>query len=502
MNTLEEVLALEDTSQKIAYLKKGRHAPQPDTKQNISDWNPNLHEIMTDKNKYPMRKVLVKEQQITIDPKTNKERITPAVYEDEDINRIVVALEQDIININTAMDVGNEPTLECDPNDDNEKNLLRALKRVFSKNKLKYQNKKIVRSWLSEQEVCEYWYVAKDDSFWTKLWASLKRTITGKSMPKTKLKSAIWSPFRGDTLYPFFDDSGDLVAMSREYDKKDLDDNTIHCFMTVTADYVYRWESGSEWKVIEPYKHPFSKLPCIYVSRPDSFCSKIRSMRVRIEKLMSEYADCIDYNFFPLLKLIGEDVNFLGSRKNRMVKMEDGADAQYLTWDQVPDTVKFEFESLMDMAYDTSHTPRITFKNLSTGNAASGTSFRYRFMGSHMEVSNQEEDLGPFFQRRVNFLISALGDINVRDFTQASKTIDVETHLVPYMIDDLADKVKVAIEANGGKAIWSRKHGMAFVGNIDRQEEEQQEILEDEKEEVAINGGNDKKKPISTETVQ
>ena len=49
MNTLEEVLALTDTAQKIQYLKNGRRSSLPDTKQNMSDWNPNLHEIMTDK---------------------------------------------------------------------------------------------------------------------------------------------------------------------------------------------------------------------------------------------------------------------------------------------------------------------------------------------------------------------------------------------------------------------------------------------------------------------
>lgn len=500
MNTLKEVLALKDTAQKIEYLKSGRRSSLPDTKQNMSDWDPNLHEIMTDKKKYPPRKVLTKEEYSITDPETNKIRVVPAQYEDEDINRIAVAIEQDTINIATAMDVGTEPTLECDPNDDDEKNLLSSLKRVFTNNKLRYQNKKIVRSWLSEQEVCEYWYVAEDDSFWSKLWAFLKRDT--KNTPKNKLKSVLWSPFRGDKLYPFFDDSGDLVAVSREYDKKDLDNNIIHCFMTVTIDSVYKWESGAEWKECPVYKHPFSKLPCIYTYRSEPFCAKIRTLRVRVEKLMSEYADCIDYNFFPLLKLIGESVDFLGSRKNRMAKMEEGADAQYLTWEQVPDTVKFEFESLMDMIYDTLHIPRITFKNLSTGNAASGTSFRYRFMGSHMEVSNHEEDLGLFFQRRVNFLISALGDINTYDFAKASQTIDVETHLVPYMIDDLADKVKIALEANGGKAIWSRRDGMVFAGNIDRLDEKVQEILEDEKEEAAINGPSDKKTPIEANIAQ
>ena len=46
----------------------------------------------------------------------------------------------------------------------------------------------------------------------------------------------------------------------------------------------------------------------------------------------------MDYHFFPLLKLIGDVEGFMGKVKDRMVKLTgEGADAQYLTWNQVKD---------------------------------------------------------------------------------------------------------------------------------------------------------------------
>ena len=55
----------------------------------------------------------------------------------------------------------------------------------------------------------------------------------------------------------------------------------------------------------------------------------------------------------------------MGKVKDRMVKLTgEGADAQYLTWNQVPDTVRFEAETLTNMAYDMSNTPRISFETL------------------------------------------------------------------------------------------------------------------------------------------
>lgn len=482
MTNLEEILALQDTDQKIMYLKKGRKTELPDRRNLWEDWNPDLHEIMTDKKKYPDRRVLKEEAKKEFDEKTGKTYNIEAKYETEPVNRIAIPMEQDIVNIQTAFTVGTEPSMDCTPSDDGEKGLFAALKSVLQKNKIKYQNKKIVRSWLSEQEVAEYWYVTDDDSFWAKFWAKVKITFGGKIKPTKKLRSVIWSPFRGDKLYPFFDDYGDLVAMSREYKKKDLDDNEITVFMTVTKDVVYQWELNNTWIMPEgkTFKHGFPKLPVIYAYRPETYCHKIKTFRVRLEKLLSNYADCIDYNFFPLLKLIGDVTGFTGKTKDRMVKLEgEGADAQYLTWEQVPDTVKFEADTLTSNAYDMTNTPRISFEAMKGIGAKSGTAFRMMFMGAHMAVSNHAEVIGDFMQRRVNFLISALGAINPYEFDKASQTIDIDVDLVPYMIDDLDDKVTTAVAAvNGG--IWSRREGIMFAGNADRIDEELKEIEEEQ----------------------
>ena len=198
---------------------------------------------MVDKKKYPDRKVLEKEAEKHFDEKTGKTyEIKKQRYKTEPVNRISIPLEQDIVNIQTAFTVGTEPSMDCTPTDDDEKKLLDAVKAVFKSNKIKYQNKKVVRSWLSEQEVAEYWYVVDDDSFWTKFWKKVKTAFGGKVKLLKKLKSVLWSPFRGDKLYPFFNDEGDLVAFSREYKKKLMDGSEVTCFMTITDKKVYQWD--------------------------------------------------------------------------------------------------------------------------------------------------------------------------------------------------------------------------------------------------------------------
>lgn len=259
-----------------------------------------------------------------------------------------------------------------------------------------------------------------------------------------------------------------------------MDDSEITCFMTITDKAVYQWDLSKGYEERTSFAHGFSKLPVLYAYRPEPYCKKIKTFRVRLEKLLSNYAGCIDYHFFPLLKLIGDVEGFMGKVKDRMVKLTgEGADAQYLTWNQVPDTVKFEAETLTNMAYDMSNTPRISFERLKGVGKASGTAFRFMFMGAHMAVENHGEVIGEFLQRRVNFLTSALGDVNPAEFGRASKTIDIETELVPYMIDDLNDKVTTAVSAVSG-GIWSTREGIMFSGNADRVEEELSEIKEEQ----------------------
>lgn len=466
-------MKIEDIGTKIQYLKKGRRTSLPDASSLLADWDSSKHEIMWNKQKYPDRKIKTQEEKKIFDERTGKTLTEPEKTEDAVVNRISIPLEQDIVNIQTAFTVGTEPSMDCTPEGDDEKNLLEALKSVFKKNKIKFQNKKVVRSWLSEQEVAEYWYVIDDDSFWAKFLRHIK--FSGKSTPNKKLKSVLWSPFRGDKLYPFFDDSGDMVGFSREYKKKDFDDKEITCFMTITIDSVYQWELSNQWELKKSFKHGLPKLPVIYAYRSESYCKKIKTFRERLEKLLSNYADCIDYHFFPILKLIGDVDGFSGKTKDRVVKLTgQGADAQYLTWSQATDTVKLELEKLFNMAYDMTNTPRISFEEMKGIGQTSGIAMKLMFMGAHMAVSNHAEVIGDFMQRRVNFLTSALGSINT-SLEGAAKTIDIDTELVPYMLDDLDAKVTTAVSAVGG-GIWSRREGISFAGNVERIDEELKEI--------------------------
>lgn len=484
MKTLQEILALPTEAEKIYYLKY-RRTPLPDAQALYKDWDPDKHDIM-DPEIRPDNKVIVEEGKS--DPKTGK--VIPPQYKKDDINptnRIMLPLEQDITNIHTAWAVGNDPKVNCEPNNDQEKALLTIINSINRKNKMRYNNKRIVRSWLSETEVAEYWYVVKDEGFWRKILEQVKKTFGGTVTPQFKLRCAIWSPFRGDKLYPLFDDKGDYVALSREYSVKDADGTETIYFMTVTDEKVYKWRMETDWVKVSEFKHGFVKNPTVYSWRPKPLCHNIRPIRDRLERLMSNFADCIDRCFFPYLILEGDIQGTpQQSGKNRLIKITNGGKVYYLNWDQASDAVRLELENLWSKAYQLTNTPQLSLDSLKgLGDVPSGRAFRFLFMGTDLAIDNHAEVIGEHIQRRYNFLVSAVGSLNA-EYQKAAQTIDIETEIQPFTIDDIAEKIKNATDACG-QPIASLKTGVMLAGLVDNVDDEINEMQQEQATRSASN---------------
>lgn len=462
--TLEEIMLL-PIEEQIEELKNRRGSELPNVADLMKDWDADKHDVMDEE--------IRKKRRI---PKTDPVRnefgdvIKEAEYEQVDVNRITLPLEQDIVGIQTAFTVGNEPRLIFDGEDEKEKQLFEIIKGILRQNKVKYQNKRIMRSWLSEQEVAEYWFTTDDDNWWKKL----LRKLSPKTAPKKKLKSVIWSPFRGDKLYPYFDEHGDMIAFSREYLFQNGDDEDTR-FMVIDDKNVTVYQDD---ELVEgyPFAHNFGKIPVMYIYRDKPYCDKIRTIRARLETLLSNYADCLDYNFFPKLTASGaiEDIMNRGSG-SEIMQLENGAEVAYLTWQQSPEMAKMEFENLTERAYSLTNTPRITIENLKgTGNAISGRAFKFLFMGAHMQVSNHAEDLEEYLQRRVNFLISTVGSM-YSEYKETSEMINIEVEIDPFTIDNRSEDIGDAVKAVEG-GVASQRQGIVMAGITDMYDEELEAI--------------------------
>lgn len=468
--TLEEIYQLEPKA-RLNELKR-RKTPLPNANELMNDWDEKKHKVMSEEHR-PKRKFMIEDEVRNIEGKVTKD----AKYEYKDVNRIALPLEQDIVNIQTAFTVGTEPKLTLTGEDENHKGVFEALKTIYKQNKIKFHNKRVVRSWLSEQEVAEYWYVVEDVNFWNRIINKIAKFVGIKTETKYKLKVALWSPFRGDKLYPYFDEAGDLIVLSREYETTDVDgQNKVTMFTSIDKDKVTIYKNGEFQK---EFKHMFSKLPVIYMYRPAPYCEKIKTIRERLETLLSNYADCLDFNFFPKLAASGVVEGIMGrNTASEIIQLENGASVSYLTWQQSPEMAKLEFDNLTERAYSLTNTPRVSVDALQgNGNAVTGVAFKYTFMGAHMAVSNHAEDVEEYFQRRNNFVVHAIGVISP-GLQNTVEDVYIESTIVPFMIDNRSDNIKDAVTAFEG-GVSSRKQGIIMAGITDAIEDEMKLIEED-----------------------
>ena len=478
MNTTDEIFAIESWEDRISFIKKSRKTEQPPVKELREAWFLDGHRV-NDKKFRKNMKTLVKDGYID-----DKGKEWPPEFEEEEVARIALPIEQDIVNIHVAFTVGNEPEIKTESEDENELDIIRLVKKVGSDNKLRYVNKREVRAWLSEQEVCEYWYRRKDNGFWKKVWSKFKTFLGIKEKPSDKLRMQVWSPFKGDVLYPIFADNGnDYLGIAREFEVKNQDGSTFKRFMLVTDKEVHQVQNDSgHWEYSEgyPFKHGFSKNPTIYSYRPEALCKNIKGARESLETLTSDFSDAIKMNFFPKLILEGDLANGGAENigKSHLLKITGGGKAYYLDWHQTSDMVKTQMDNLLVRCYSLTNTPLIAFDQLKgAGQFPSGVAFDYLFMATLFAVDRHWEDMGEFFQRRLNFLIAAVGDL-APSMKNASDTLEADVVQKPYRIEDLSKRI---VDAATGveKGVMSRKQGVMLVGIADEFKDELEEIEAD-----------------------
>lgn len=483
MNSIDEIFALPTWEERITLIKNSRRTEMPDVKRLAACWYTDQHRVH-DKQFRKDMKTLTKEEYYD-----TKGVLHPAEFDNEPVARIALPIEQDIVNIHVAFTIGNEPAIKSDTEDNKEKDVLKVVKKIGKDNKLKFQNKRELRAWLAEQEVCEYWYRYDASGFWRKVWKKVASLVGIKVMPKYKMRMQIWSPFKGDKLYPIFSDNGqDYLGIGREYEYKLADKSTMYCFMLVTDTEVYQIQHDNKgaWEYSKgyPFEHGFKKNPTIYGFREEELCHNITGARESLETLTSDWSDAIKMNFFPKLILEGDLANGGAENigKSHLLKITGGGKAYYLDWHQTSDMVKSQCDNLLIRCYSLTDTPLISFDQVKgTGQPPSGTAFDFMFMATLFACARHWEDMGEFYQRRLNFLIHAVGAL-VPELKEASETLEAEVEQRPYRIEDLSKRIDDAVKGVDGHVL-SRKEGVILVGIADEYQSELEEIESDIKKE-------------------
>ena len=260
-------------------------------------------------------------------------------------------------------------------------------------------------------------------------------------------------------FYPHFDKYGDMDAFIRRYQTKNDDNKEITVAEVYMDDVILTFTKENNAWSRDSKPNLFKKIPVVYAEQDEPEWDNVAGLMDKFEMRISRLADTNDYFSEPMLKLFGEAKTLPGKENvGKMVefKMEknlggDGkpthGDAQYLTWDQTPESMKLELDMLWNGIYTMSSTPDLSFDNVKgIGSNLSGIALKLMFLDAILNATDKMEIFGPAIQRMVSVVVA--GIVNVSDAKHKSlEEADIEVNFKSPLPDDLKELLEMLGQA-------------------------------------------------------
>lgn len=417
----------------------------------VAQYDPTLHPVM-DKSKYP---------DVTAED-GSLEQVTRITY---DLQRLATKRMTELCN-------GIPVRRIYRPDNDRQADAAKYLEAIFTNNRIDAVNIDRCNMLFASCEVMTLWYSVEQPN-----------NYYGFNS-KVKVRCANYSPMQGDELYPLFDEYGDMIAMSVAYARK-VTDKRIEYFDTYTADHHYKWSSENGWGLVEEEQYEVGKIPCVYMYRPAPIWENTSSIVYEMEWAMSRNGNYLRKNSKPLFVVYADQEIAYGEEGNEkkefkaVLQYPKGSSAQYVTWAQAIDSLKFHVDSLRTLFFTTLQLPDWSYEKMSQM-ALSGESRKQLFIDSMMKVKDESGRLVEFYSREVSvvkqFLVKMLGEGWRNDI----EGLQVEIEITPYSVTDEKDTINNLLAANGNKPLCSHRESIAQLGWSSDVDKTMQEIADDE----------------------
>ena len=475
MRKINEIISLQDAYQVHNLLTARKQGFKTPLVELIAQWEPSKH-LIFDENHRPKKRVMVptgKTDPITQKPMYKAKRV--------DVVRIAIPAQQSIVNMVVGFLLMNEVMYKITAHgteikklDRKQQQLSDAIKHCFHDNKMKYFDKKLVRTVCCECEAAELWYMETDDN----------GKMTGK------IKNQLLSPTKGDKLYPHFTDSHKMDGFAREYYTYDeLGTSYLH-FDVYTDRFVYQYHNKDNGWVLDSVKlHGFTKIPIVYYRQDEAEWEKVQWAIDRVETCISNWGDTNDYFGTPKYFVQGRLEGFAEKGEQGAVFV-GGKDTKMnvLSWNSSPESVKGEIVNLFNIIYSFTQTADISFENMKQlGNNTSGAAIRLMFTSPYMMADLKTEMYGEMFTRRCN--IVANGICNTGAYIKGidlavAEQVDFEPVFKPYLPKNDVELLQLITSSNGGAKSTSNRRAIELNPINDDADKVEEEMKQEQQEEM------------------
>lgn len=451
MNEITEIFSPDRPLSDVITDLKEKSVELPSWSDLVKMYEPSLHEIVKDKTSRR--------------DKVRKDGTT------EIASRVAIGLEKLLVSRMTSFTFALPPKRVYHNTDGSDKRKLiaKALELIYKYARIDSENINRGKAYYASCEVFTIWYAVK----------SVNTLYGFKSNYKLKCKT--YSPMDGVSLYPLFDELGDMIAMSFEY-KQRVKDQEVVFFETFTADTHYKWmASGKGWKeVTKPEEIIIGKIPGVYGCRPTPVYYGLSNLRKEIEYALSRNSDIVAYNASPILKVAG---NIQGTEEKgetrRVYRVESGGDVSYVSWSQANEALKYHVDTMMKMFFMQSQMPDISFDNMK-GLGNIGYDARMTLLtDAHLKIGEESGAWIEFLERECNVIKAFLAAIN-SSLADEIDNVEVEHIITPFIQNDEKSDIDNAMSACGGKAIISQIEAIKRAGLSSDPEQTLKQIQKEE----------------------
>ena len=419
---------------------------------------------------------LVQQFDPTKHPVMNKQKYRDIVTDEgiEYVTRVTCDLQRLATKRMTELVTGIPPKRVYTPDNDRQKQIAAYIESIYDRNRINSVNNERLNMLFAGCEVFTLWYAVEE-----------RNTLYGFSSP-LKLRCRNFSPMLGDELYPLFDEYGDMIAMSVGYTRK-KGRKYVQYFDTYTADRHIKWsnENGG-WAEAENENITLGKIPGVYAWRPTPIWEDTSKTVYEIEWALSRNGNYLRQNSKPIFIVFADEAISYGDEKSpdrefrSVMQYPQNGRAEYVTWAQAVENLKFYVEQLRDLFFTQLQLPDWSYGKMSQ-QALSGESRKQMFIDAQLKVKDESGRLIEFFDREMN-VVKAFAKIMLGESYAADiDALKVETLITPFAITDEKDTINNLMAANGGKALMSQRESIEMYGHSDDVDKTLREIAEEDK---------------------
>lgn len=436
---LEEIFSAQETATLIERLKQ-RSYTVPDWGKLLADYEPQFHKIVNDR--------------IGRKDKVHKDGSVDIAA------RIPIGLEKLLTKRMTEFTFAIPVKRVYTSANEVQKQIAAAIEAIYKTAHIDTENIKRGQAYYASCEIFTMWYAVNRPN-----------TLYGFDS-QYKLKCQTFSPMDLCKLYPLMDETGDMIAMSFEYERRTSSNTTITFFETFTADRHYKWQQfGKDWEEVgEPERISILKIPGAYLMRPQPCFAGLQPLREDLEYTISRNSDIVAYNASPILKIVG---NLIGGEHKgetrRVYRVSEKGDVGYVSWAQSVSALEYHTTALLKYFWQQSQMPDISFENLKSLGQVGFDARKMMLTDAHLKIGEEAGSWLEFLNRECNVIKAFLKKLNVKWAGEVDK-VAVEHVITPFIIEDEQAQLDYHMKANGGKPVESHRESIQRIGkaqNVD-----------------------------------